>query len=84
MALDPGPIAKLAAELMDQLEEDLPDATFEDALIVVEVSYPDPSDGEYRSEIRTKSTSERSTIVIGLTSIAHQIAADPGLDDEDE
>lgn len=81
MALDSAPIARLAAELMDQLDEDLPEGTeLEDVLLVVEVSFPaeDPDeDGQRETEVRVKGTSDRSVVALGLAEIAAQIQREP-------
>lgn len=84
MALDPSPIALKAAELMDELEESMPEGTaLEDALIVVELSYPaeDGSDERW-SEVRTKATTGRSVVALGLAEIACEIQRQNDVDED--
>ena len=70
MALDPSPVAKITAELMDELDEKCPDdAEFQDAIVIVEVAWHD-EDGEVRTEVRQRTTTERATVVVGMVEIA--------------
>lgn len=62
--LDPAPIGVAALELMEAIEEEHPDARFEDALVIVEVSI-----GE-ETLTRWKGTTHRATIGYGLASFA--------------
>lgn len=61
MTLDPAPIARLAAKLIDELEAEYgDDANLADAVLIVELDHPDAS------IIRWKGTTTRPTILLGL------------------
>ena len=69
MTLDPAPLGKIAAALMEELEAaGLEDVRLEESLVAVEVSFLD-EDGDRRTQIRHKSTTTRSTVVIGMAEI---------------
>lgn len=60
-------LGELAARALDRIEQFGPEATLEDAVLVYEVSYPDPDhDGELAQEVREESTTHRATVVVGL------------------
>jgi hypothetical protein len=71
---------------MDELEAaGLDDVQLEDSMIIVELSFRD-HDGDRRTQIRHKSTTERSTVVVGMAEIVagYMLVEDPDADDYNE
>lgn len=60
MSLDPGPIGRAAAELMERVEAQHPDAELRDVIVIAEVNC-----GEYTA-FRWQGSSERPSINAGL------------------
>lgn len=66
MSIDPAPLAKLAASLIDELEEEYgEDAELVDAVILVEVSHRDEDD-DAASTVRGLGLSGRNTAAAGV------------------
>lgn len=72
MALDPAPIGEVAAELMDELEDEFGlGAELLDAIVLVEVKVPNQEgEGEDRFHIRYRATTEPPTQAFGMLTFA--------------
>lgn len=77
MAIDPGPLGRLVAEFMEDIERDYgEDAVLVDAVISIEVATVD-EDEDRCSTVESRSVDQRNTAAIGiLTRSLHAMTHD--------
>ena len=67
MPIDPAPLAHLAAQFMDDIEQEYgEDAALVDALIIVEVHHVSEDDDDGDSVVEARVLSKRNVAAIGL------------------
>jgi hypothetical protein len=76
MPLDPAPLARLAAEAIDELEREHGDgAVLVDAVILTEVEIPDGD--EHYSQVQAFPLQGRNTAAIGIVERGRMALTDP-------